>query len=384
MKRIKEWSIITLEWRLELRKRYGVFRNIKCFDQKISKRKSKKLIKIIHKEDNFIKGIKKIHRISKIRVQEINQLVRSLKEKKCYTSSQIIKLKKYSFIYQMALNPKISESIAEKIWDLAFEVCKKYPFKAPKQAMANIQVHCTNCGEKGNMVRLGSWIPFFNWLSSYYACPHCGSKIIRYISPAIESDPKKIENLTELLKFCNAEITRYRDYEWKLVSLSIALSWGIFIFVFEKSNDSTNVFLVVVASVLIILGCVLLSAHILFVHGELTTNRCWRKNIESMLGFYEAPSPLPQAFKKSIPSFKIGRDTFIIPFILFMNITAFGLSYVLLKECKMPLFISESYYIIKAFWQYSIPCFICLLVAFEIYYITKAIIVQGLTKRGSY
>ncbi len=118
-------------------------------------------------------------------------------------------------------------------------------------------------------------LPVFNWLFSYYACAFCGSRKIEVIQPDLYTDIDHASSLRTLLIEVNKDITRYRDYEWKMVVWQAALSWGLFGFgnIIRSSLNDLSTLTDWVTDALIIIGTALLSSNLLFIHGELTTNR---------------------------------------------------------------------------------------------------------------
>jgi len=113
--------------------------------------------------------------------------------------------------------------------------------KLPKESIANIRVKCLDpcCGKTDIVARLGPRFPFFNWLLAYYACRHCCCKKLEVLPPERAKDEGgTLENLRTLLGQINNEITRYRDYEWKIVVWSVVFSWGVFLFSFTKIQET--------------------------------------------------------------------------------------------------------------------------------------------------
>ena len=254
------------------------------------------------------------------------------------------------------------------------------------KSIANFHVKCNSCGNNGIVSRSGPKAPFFNWLFSNYVCGYCGSEKITVIGPdIIQDNHEHFANLRMLLEYVNGEITRYRDYEWKLISWSITFSWAIFVFSNFEGRErlftgSLSFFADFMAMLMILVGNILLSAHILFVHGELTTNRNWRRQIERVLGFYDEPYPFPSIWKDSFVKFRQGRDTFVIPFILFILITAFSLTYAIALRHTVPDYILNLGHISTLIWQSFLPFIIGVLVIIEVIYVVRAVIVQGLSK----
>jgi hypothetical protein len=187
-------------------------------------------------------------------------------------------------------------------------------------AIADIHVECDN-GHVAPAARLGRprWLPVINWVFSYYACSVCGSPRITPVYVQPENDATKLDNLKTLHAQFNAEITRYRDYEWKIVLWSLALTWGVFAISQTRFHGVVPPELEIPATVTvigaIILGTFLLSTHLLFVHGELTTNRNWREKTRRLLGVYKA-GVFPSSWDCYLYQFRHGRDEFIIPFLL--------------------------------------------------------------------
>ena len=257
------------------------------------------------------------------------------------------------------------------------------------KAIAYVDVLCKDCGEQGKVARRGPKPPFFNWLFSFYACRYCGSRRIEVVPPtAVNCEASMCDTLRWLLREINIEITRYRDYEWKIVVWSVALSWGLFLFSSTKTSDlfqgSTLYLTDVLTSLLIFIGTVLLSAHLLFIHGELTTNRNWRRQIERALGLYNQPSILPARWRTSLPGYYQGRDTFIIPFILFMMITGFSLGYAVLLRQPIPRCVVDFGSVAVTTWCGFVPFIVTILIVIELYYVVKAVLVQGLGQRDAY
>jgi len=256
------------------------------------------------------------------------------------------------------------------------------------ESVANISIHCEECQRDGLMVRGGPRIPFFNWLFGFYACP-CGSKNIKPRPPApVQGNDFDAENLRLLYGQVNQEITRYRDYEWKIVGWHLVLSWGIFLFAINwarKIFSSMSIVLLpdVFAIFLILLGTLLLSAHLLFIHGELTTNRNWREQIRRKLGIYSLGIFKPE-WNTYLHKFESGRDTFIIPFLLFMSITGLGLAYILALQHPVPLWTRSLGPLFVFVWSYFVLFFISVLIVLEVRYIFKAIFQQGLGRRGAF
>ena len=257
------------------------------------------------------------------------------------------------------------------------------------EAIAYVDVVCKNCRERDKVARRGPQIPFFNWLFSEYACRHCEKPNVEAVlSPFTNYEESMGDTLRWLLREINIEITRYRDYEWKIIVWSVAISWGLFLFstkTQELFKDSPLYLPVdVFTSLLIVIGTVLLSAHLLFVHGELTTNRNWRRQIERRLGLYESPSILPARWRTSLPGYSQGRDTFIIPFVLFMIITGFGLGYAVLFHHPVPKCVVNLGSVAKEIWCDFVPVIVAILLMIELYYVVKAVLIQGLGPRGPY
>lgn len=227
--------------------------------------------------------------------------------------------------------------------------------KSPRYtpAVAAIKVRCKKigCGYVGYAARRGKCepIPFINWISSYYCCAVCGCSKIEAVIPTVVSDPVKQESLRLLYGQFNNEITRYRDYEWKIVLWGLGLSWGIFI----ASKLYVNFwFLDVVMIAIILLGTLLLGTHLLFVHGELTTNRNWRENTRRLLGIYLEEGPFLPEWQSGIYGFKSGRDHFVIHFLLFMLLAAIGSSYLISWKYPVPRFIETAPKVVAYIWSY--------------------------------
>jgi hypothetical protein len=374
-----------------LKKRLNCLRNLQNLDI-LTWRQRAKIFRILDKSDDIVSGLKKIQRIS--RISAIPAISELLVEANMHSAFMIVKKGEADFLRVMRNDLTISDLSALTLWKIAVKIDKKNKLSdgeledmlEQKPSVANIDVFCRNCREKGFAIRRGPRLPFFNWLFSYYGCHYCGSRKIDLIPPASVWNKTQIENLRYLLGSINNEITRYRDYEWKIVSLSIVLFWGIFAFATGETigiEAGIKVFADISAIFLIVVGGVLLSAHLLFVHGELTTNRNWRRSIEIMLGLYDSEKPLPHSWNKGISGFKNGRDTFIIPFILFMEITSLGLSYLIAIQVPICSWIKPGS-LFEILWIYSVPILIGMLMILELYYVIRAVFVQGLGKRGSY
>jgi len=134
----------------------------------------------------------------------------------------------------------------------------------------------------------------------------------------------------------NQEITRYRDSEWKIILWSLGLSWGVFLasrlHMQSLPSPALRVFSDLLLIGIVVLGTALLATHLVFVHGELTTNRNWREETRRLLGVYQAPSPFPAAWSTYLHQFESGRDDFVIPFLLFMCMSGLGVSYLIWSQ----------------------------------------------------
>jgi len=282
-------------------------------------------------------------------------------------------------------------------------------------AVANTIVICKVCGSTGKMARLGPRIPLLNWLFAYYGCPVCAARNIEVVPAKQVTDRENLENLRILYNQVNQEITRYRDYEWKIVIWSIALSWAVFVFsrlyVQETFLGDIRFWIDLGVIVIIMLSTFLLSAHLIFVHGELTTNRNWRERIRQMLGIYEEPSVFLPEWKRYLYGYNYGRDSFIIPFLIFMYITAVGLSYIIELQHTVPGVIQKwgpTFLLLAAprlvavvciiapsvteelvpialvVWRYFVLASLAFLCILAFGFVLGAIIKQGPTKRGVY
>ena len=110
-------------------------------------------------------------------------------------------------------------------------VSSKFPTYKPAVAAVTVRCKAKECGYEGYAGRRGKCesLPFINWLSSYYCCAACGESNIKAVVPEVEQEKTRRENLQLLYKQFNDEITRYRDYEWKIILWSLGLSWGTFL-----------------------------------------------------------------------------------------------------------------------------------------------------------
>lgn len=256
-----------------------------------------------------------------------------------------------------------------------------------QESIVNIEVTCQKCKQTGIVSRFGLPIPFLNWLFSYYCCQYCGSKNINVNLPKYIKNDKN-DTYHCLLNIINSEITRYRDYEWKIIIWSISLSWAIFLFSVTKLTDLFNQSFLLFAHsfsiIIIIIGTFLLSSHLLFIHEELTKNRNWRRQIERFLGLYDAPTILPLKWKYQLVHYSQGRDTFVIPFLLFMFITSLSLSYGLAMQHPIPVFIANKSKICVNIWCWFVPVLIGFLSVLEVIYVIYAVSAKGSLKRGSY
>ena len=251
-----------------------------------------------------------------------------------------------------------------------------------KPAIAPVMVLCEHCNQTQLMARL-SWtrIPFFNWLFAYYGCSVCGSKSII----PVEVEPVSPIDKTAVLKMLhdqfNQEITRYRDYEWKIVLWSLALSWGVFLasslYIHPIPDPDLRLLsdLLLIGSV--ILGTLLLATHLLFIHGELTTNRNWREKTRRLLGVYRQPTPFPFAWNSYLYQFKSGRDDFVIPFLLLMMLSGLGVSYLIAYQHKLPEVVPAIWSTAAAGFMWGIPCLMLGFFLIGVGYVVAAIIRQG-------
>lgn len=249
-------------------------------------------------------------------------------------------------------------------------------------AVAPIVVRCDK-NHIGPMARLGSpkGIPFINWLFAYYGCSICGSKSIT----VFDVEPVQAIDKTTVLKMLhdqfNQEITRYRDYEWKLVLWSLALSWGAFLASKLHIHDFSDPLLRFLSDLLligiVILGTILLCTHLLFVHGELTTNRNWREQTRRLMGVYQSFSPFPSKWKNYLYQYESGRDDFVIPFLLFMLISGSGVSYLIACQHTVPEFIRRMPPVVGIVWRFWLPSVIVFLFIFALRYVTRAVLKQG-------
>jgi hypothetical protein len=249
-------------------------------------------------------------------------------------------------------------------------------------AVASIEVRC----EKNHtrmMARLSSTpqIPFFNWLFAYYGCSVCGSKSITPVDVQPVPQMEKTTVLKMLHEQFNQEITRYRDYEWKIILWSLALSWGVFLASklhirgIEAGDLRTFSDLLLIG--IVILGTLLLATHLLFVHSELTTNRNWREQTRRLMGVYQRPTPFPCSWESYLYQFKSGRDDFVIPFVLFMLISGLSVSYLIACQHDIPYVITAMGSTVVGVWRWWLPSLIVLLFLVAFGYVVGAIWRQG-------
>ena len=123
-------------------------------------------------------------------------------------------------------------------------------------------------------------------------------------------EDRKVSALLSLYQHTHAEITRYRDYEWKTCSWVMLLLGGVAAF----TRLSTPLPLCLIPCLQLPLAAFAVVAaiygawHIHFLHKQLTWNRCKRREIEDVLKFYDSnvykgDPVLPETWKdeKDVP-----------------------------------------------------------------------------------
>jgi hypothetical protein len=101
------------------------------------------------------------------------------------------------------------------------------------------------------------------------------------------TDEHRVRVLTEVYSQTHAEIARYRDMEWKILSWSILLLAGVVAAAraLQLPNDLRPVFKTLLC-VFTIVAAAYGAWHIHFVHVQLTWNRNLRRKVESLLKLY--------------------------------------------------------------------------------------------------
>jgi len=109
-----------------------------------------------------------------------------------------------------------------------------------------------------------------------------------HLKPADLSEGEKARVIQGLYAIVQQEITRYRDYEWKITSWTIAIIGGIVAatqaIAFEDAHRG------VVKTLLVVLTVVVAGYgiwHLCFVHSKLTENKMIRRELDGVLKFFE-------------------------------------------------------------------------------------------------
>jgi uncharacterized membrane protein len=103
-----------------------------------------------------------------------------------------------------------------------------------------------------------------------------------------ECDSEKFNSLLALYNQTNAEITRYRDLEWKLSMWAISILLGLISLTYLEQFQLEHAF--VTAKFLSIFTAIFsgfMIWHIHYCHKRLTKNRKYRKRYEKLLQFYD-------------------------------------------------------------------------------------------------
>lgn len=132
----------------------------------------------------------------------------------------------------------------------------------------------------------------------------------------IVNENDRIKTALALYQETNNEITRYRDYEWKLPTWTA----GLLIFIITGANqiDSLDIdcgkayILKTVLAVVAVVATVFSCWYIYFLHERLTANRKIRRLLSNLFGysevdsFVQGKSLLPEKYKTEQPSFLNG------------------------------------------------------------------------------
>ena len=123
------------------------------------------------------------------------------------------------------------------------------------------------------------------------------------------SDSQRHQALLHLYDHTHAEITRYRDYEWKITSWSLVLFAGIVAATNAVPVHATH--RVCVQTLLMVITVVLAAYglwHIYFVHKQLVWNQCLRRRMEVFFGLFDeklcdGKTILPAHWRPVVPPF---------------------------------------------------------------------------------
>lgn len=133
------------------------------------------------------------------------------------------------------------------------------------------------------------------------------------------TNDQKVRSLVALHATLSAEITRYRDYEWRVPAWGILVLVGLGslldrVTVSEESKLILKTLLVTFAAALA--SYCLIYLHM--IHARLTKNRRWRRTVERILQFcdrgaYTDSSVLPEAWKAEHVKYSSGVVAHLVP-----------------------------------------------------------------------